>query len=711
MIDKESEKGKSEDQKIIDRAKDFLQRAMDAEVQNRQEGLIALKFSKLGEQWNANDVQSRQLEARPCLTINKTEAFCKQVTNQQRQQRPRIKVHAVSGGADVKIADIIAGICRHIEVNSSADTAYDTAFDSAVHIGWGYFRLRHDFISETSFDQDIFIDTVDNPFSVYFDPNSTLPDGSDQIECLITDNISKKQFKLQYPHANDGSNFIDGGSGDDLTDWLSVNDIRIAEYYYIETVKDELVLLSDKSAIWANELPAPDILQASNIIEIARRPSFRRQVKWCKLTAMDVLEKRDVPGRYIPVIPVYGECVVIDGKRRRFGLVKHAMDPQRMFNFWRTATTESVALAPKAKWLMADGQDEGFENEWANANVATYPVLHARQRDSEGAPAERPERLQPEPPPAGMIENANLMGEDLSTVLGIVDPAQRITGNVSGKALNSEKQQSDNSTFHYYDNLTRSICHAGKIILEWTPKIYDTERVLRIIGEDGRPDQVTVNQREEVEGVKTILNDVTVGVYDVVMDTGPGYNSKRIEAVDTFMQLLATPLGEEVAKVGADLAVRAMDFPGAEDLADRLAAANPLAQIDEKSDVPPQAQMQIKGLQQQLEQAGQQIQSLEMQMKYRGDIEDKKQSAETNREHMRLVSKAHDVETASKDKLQANREDNAAWMTDTHVKATTALSVAEINAMRQLLSDKMGHAAAKELQQVVEEEEEEIASA
>lgn len=707
----DDEKGKSEDQKIIDRAKDYLNRVMDAETQNRQEGLIALKFSKLGEQWQANDVQSRQLEARPCLTINKTEAFCKQVTNQQRQQRPRIKVHAVSGGADVKIANIIEGICRHIEVNSNADTAYDTAFDSAVHIGWGYFRLRHDFISDKSFDQDIFIDTIDNPFTVYFDPNSTLPDGSDQMECLISDQMPRKQFKLQYPHANDGSSFIDGGQGDEMVEWLSEDTIRIAEYYYIETVKAELVLLSDKSTVWADELPEPDVFAGSGLTIVARRPSYRRNVKWCKLTAMNVLEKRDVPGRYIPVVPVFGECVVIEGKRRRFGLVKHAMDPQRMYNFWRTATTESVALAPKAKWLLADGQDEGYENEWGSANIATRPVLHYKQVDTEGRPAGPPTRIQPEPPPSGMIENANLVGEDLTSVLGIVDPAQRITGNVSGKALNSEKQQSENATFHYYDNLTRSISHTGRIILGWIPPVLDTERVMRIIGEDGRPDQVTINQRETVEGVEKILNDVTVGTYDVVMDTGPGYNSKRIEAVDTFMQLLATPLGEKVADAGSDLAVRAMDFPGSDELADRLAAANPLSQIDDKSDVPPQAQMKIKQQEQQIQQMGEQLQAMEMQMKYRGDIEDKKQAAETNREHMRLVSKAHDVETQQNTKLQANREDNAAWMTDTHVKATTALSVAEINAMRQLLSDKMGHAAAKELQDTVEEEEKEVAEA
>jgi hypothetical protein len=699
---------KNSKQKLIDDAKDFLKRAMDAETQNRQEGLIAIKFAKLGEQWQSNDVQSRQLEARPCLTINKIGAYCNQVTNQQRQQRPRIKVHAVDNGADKKTAEIIAGICRHIEVNSSADTAYDTAFDSAVTMGWGYWRIRHDYIREDSFDQDIFIDTIDNPFSVYFDPMSTLPDGSDAQFCLITDQLSKSQFRQMYPGADDGSQFVVTGQGDDIAEWLTPDTIRIAEYYYVENMKDRLLMLSDGQTAWRSEVESSlDSMAAEGVMIVAERPSMRRVVKWCKLTAMEILEERVWPGRWIPVIPVYGERVVVDGRRRKFGLVKHAMDPQRMYNFWRTATTESVALAPKAKWLMADGQDEGYENEWSQANVATYPVLHYRNIDSMGQAVPPPQRLQPEPPPQGAIEAAMLIGEDLSSVLGIIEPAQRIGGNVSGKALNSEKQQSDNATFNYYDNLTRSICHTGRIIVDLIPKIYDTQRVVRILGEDGRPDQVTINQVDEIGQV---LNNVGVGTYDVVMDTGPGYNSKRQEAVEAFVNILNSPLGEEVAKVGADLAIRMMDFAGSDTLADRLAAANPLAQIDEKSDVPPQAQMQIKSLQAQLEQQGQAMQALQIQLKSRSDVVQMQESAETQREHMRLTTKAHDVESRDATQLQKNREDNAAWMTDTAIKSHTALSVAEIGAVKEILKHHLGQEAAEKLAAKADEEERELSN-
>lgn len=695
------------DRKVIDAAVDFLHRCTEAEGTNRQEGLEALRFSKLGQQWPAEIQNSRQLESRPCLTINKVEAFCKQVTNQQRQQRPRIKVHAVNDIADVKIADIIAGICRHIEVNSNADTAYDTAFDSTVHIGWGYWRIVTDYTKPDSFDQDIYIHSIDNPFSVYFDPNSVLPDGSDAEECLITDLIPRKAFKRQYPNAEDGSGFTQTGLGDNTADWITPEDVRVAEYFYVERKTATLCLLSDKSKAWKDDLPNENVLAQKGLEIVSERESYKQVVKWCKLTMMEVLEEREWAGRWIPVVPVYGDVVVIDGKRQKYGLVKHAKDPQVLYNFQRTAEIESIGMAPKAKWLMAAGQDEGFEQEWLRANVSALPILHYNKRDINSEECAAPERLQPEPPPTGLMESALTASQDLTSVLGIVDPAMRISGNVSGKALNSEKQQSDNSNFHYYDNLTRSICHTGKIILDLIPKIYDSERVIRIIGEDGRPSMENVNQPNPDDPMGKLLNDVTVGEYDVVMDTGPGYNSKRIEATEAMMPLMAN--NEELFKVAGDLVFRNMDFPGAEQIADRLAAANPLAQIDEKSPVPPQAQMKLKQQEQQIQQMQQMIQSLQMEMKHKGSIVQMQEESETNREHMRLVSKAHDVEAQQATKLQANREDNAAWMHDTQIKAHTALSVAEINAMRQLLSDRLGHDAAEKLQSKVAEEEKEIA--
>ena len=395
---------------------------------------------------------------------------------------------------------------------------------------------------------------------------------------------------------------------------------------------------------------------------------------WYKMTALEILEQREWPGRWIPIIPVEGNKVTVDGRIKRFGLVRYAKDPQRMYNYWRTAMTESVALAPKAKWLLAEGQDEGHEHEWATANVSAKASLRYKQTDIDGRPAPPPQRLQPEPPPSGAMESAIAISEDLQTVLGVVDPAQKIQGNVSGKALLGERQQSDNSNFHYYDNLTRSIRHTGKIILDLIPFIYDTERVMRIIGDDGNPKLVTINGVDEVGQV--VQNNVTIGEYDVVMDTGPGLNTKRQEAVEAMLPLVGQ--NEELFKIAGDLIFRNMDFPGAQIIADRLAAVNPLANIDEQSDIPPQAQLAIKQMQQQLQQAGMLVQSLQGELKTKMGIQQMREDAETAREHMRLTAQVHNKE-----------QENIAWMHDIALKANTSLNVEELRGMVQLLVKKM----------------------
>ena len=680
---------------LIQEAQEFLTMSSEADSYNRAMAVNDLKFVN-GDQWPADLNSKREADSRPCLVINKLDGFCRQVSNQQRQQRPRIKVHPTNTQATKKIADVITGLCRHIEVNSNADSAYDTAFDLAVKSGWGYWRVNTDYVREDSFDQEIYIDAIDNPFTVYWDPNSTLPDGSDADKCMVTDVISKERFRREYPGFDDGSNFSHRGTGDTSPEWVTKEDIRIAEYFYIQRTKAKLVMLSTKEAVWKDELPPNELLASYGISIVGERDSWKRKVKWAKVTAMDVLEERDWAGRFIPIVPVYGNIAVIEGKRHKFGMVRFGKDPQRMINYWESAATESIALAPKAKWVMAEGQDEGHETEWNRSNMTSAQTLRYKQTDINGQPAPPPERLQPEPPPVGILQALQTATGNLRDVLGVVDPAQRIAGNVSGKALNAEKQQSDNSTFHFYDNLTRSIQHTGRIILDLIPKIYDEERVMRIIGDDGRPDLIMINEQKTTAEGQVIENNVKVGEYDVVMDTGPGYNSKRIEAVEAMAPLMAEP---EIMKIIGDLYFRNSDFPGAEVIADRLAAMNPLSQIDEKSDVPPQAQMMIKQLQQQLQQMQQQLQAAGMEIKYKANLEQMKQDNETKRELMRVTGKAHDTETWAKQDSQEAQMNDATKRFDTETKAHSAMTVEEIKGHIALLLARINERAAKEAEQ------------
>jgi Phage P22-like portal protein len=656
---------------IIEEAKQFLKLANDADTMNRQEALEDLKFASGGDQWPVDLQNSRNLESRPVLTINKLDGYCRQVTNQQRQQRPRIRVHATNTAEDAAEAKVIQGMIRHIEVNSNADNAYDNAYNYAVRMGWGYIRVDHRYVREDSFDQEIYIDPIDNPFTVYLDPNSIAVDGSDQERCLITTMMSKVQFREMYPNAMETS-FLPRGTGDSQSEWITKEDIRIAEYWYTVREKATLYQLSDGSSRFADGRDFFKRIEAAGLTILNERESVKKTIKWKKLTAIEVLEERDWPGYYIPIIPVYGRHVVIGDKRKKFGMVRHAKDAQRMYNFWVTSLTESVALAPKAKWIMAEGQDEGHELDWAAANIKSMATLRYKQTDIDGNPAPPPQRLQPEPPPAGVMAAAQEINNDMATIIGIYDPSQQLPGNMSGKALQGQQMQVDLTNFDLYDNLTKSMCHIGKIILDLIPKIYDTQRIMRIIGDDGKPQLLTIN---ELTAVGRVKNDVTVGQYDVVMETGPGYNSKRQEAVDAMLPLLQKP---ELFQVAGDLVFRNMDFPGAETIADRLAALNPLSQIDEHSEIPPQAQMMIKQGQAQVLQLTQQLQALQLAMKQRADIEQVKQSAETNRELMRQTTKAHNTESV----LQAR-------VHDANTRAVTSQNRVEIEAIADLLLHNM----------------------
>ena len=426
-------------------------------------------------------------------------------------------------------------------------------------------------------------------------------------------------------------------------------------------------MLADGSTGYKDEFKG----DPSQIIE--QRDTVKKEIWWAKITGMQVLEEGKWAGKYIPIIPVYGQQLIVENKRKKFGLVRQAKDPQRMYNFWQTSMTESIALAPKPKWLIAEGQDEGHETEWAQANIKSTATLRYKQVDIDGRPAPVPSRIQPESPPAGIMAASASISQDLQAVIGIVDPNQQPTGNISGKALNGQQQQVDMSNFHFYDNLTRSQRHLGKVILDLVPKIYDSERVMRIIGDDGKPDLVSLNSYgADEEGVYKILNDTSVGEYDVVMDTGPGYNSKRQEAVTAMMPLLSAD--PALMQVAGDLFFRNMDFPGAEMIADRLAASNPMSQIDKKSKIPPQVQMQLAMSQQQMQVMQQQIQQLQMTIKQRQDIEGVKQQAETQRELMRQTAKAHNTESMLEARVH-----------DVNMRAISSQNKTEIESIMELL--------------------------
>lgn len=677
-------------QSIAAEARARLKLCKDADGQNRISAMEDLRFAA-GDQWPAEIEMQRKLDRRPCLTINKTDTFIRSTVNNMRQQRPRIKVHPVSDGADEVKAKILQGLVRHIEVNSNADYASDTAADFQVRMGWGYMRVNSRYVAEDSFDQELYIDGVKNPFTVYFDPSSISPDGEDAGWCIITERMKKDAFKKQYPSAK-VVGMADLGGGDDVAEWANNEEIVVAEYYRIEETPEKLFLMSTGQKVFESDMPPSDVLESAGIYPIHERMSMRREVKWSKITAIEELEKRDVPGKRIPVFPVYGAELMDNGKTIRYGMVRQLKDPQRMYNFWRTQETELVALAPKAPWVMAEGQDEGHEQEWNSANTKNYSSLKyvpVVGPDNQMLPP--PMRQQPQAIPAASVNAAKGASEDMKAVAGMFDPALGAEGNeTSGTMVRQRQQQSDLSNFHFYDNFTRTYRAIGKYIVDVAPVYYDTERVIRIIGEDNRPETVTINK----QGVDEVLNDVTTGTYDVVMETGPGYQTKREEAFAFMLEMgkAFPPLFE----VAGDLIMRQSDNPGASDIADRLASANPLAQAgkDLPENIDPKAKQIIVQLQGQLQQMQKQVQQLSMekqahvfgvQAKTEGDL---KRAAlveehETHRVALKELGADERQQRELATRLQIEGMGDSTSLQETIIDARTNLEIAHKQALQR----------------------------
>lgn len=663
-----------------------MELAVEADSGNRAEMLEDLKFSH-GEQWPAEIKMQRELERRPCLIINKTDAFVRSVVNNMRQQRPRIKVHPVADGADQQKADLIEGLFRHIEVNSNADLAYDTAADGQVRMGLGYFRICADYVDEKSFDQELLIERIKNPFSVYFDPSSTQPDGLDAQWCVIVDRIRKEEFKLLYPNATD-QDFQPSGEGDGRESWSTREETLIAEYWRIEMVPDKLFKLASGETVFKSDAPegkeVGDFLGNSIIIDM--RDSMKRTVRWSKVTKTQELESREWGGRYIPIIPVYGSEMIQNGRVMRFGMVRQLKDPQKMYNFWRTQETEFVALAPKAPWLIVEGQIENHEDEWATANIKNHSTLTwTPVLDENGNPTPPPQRIQPTPPPAASINAAMSASEDIKAVAGMFDPALGAPGQeTSGTMVAQRQMQSDLSNYHFYDNLTRSIRAAGVILLDLVKIYYSGERVIRIIGADGNPDTVTINQQQADE----ILNDVTTGRYDVIMETGPGYSTRRQEASSHMLEMVkAFP---QLAQIAGDLIVGQMDWPGAQQLAERLAMANPLAQAQSQmpQDLDPKAKAVVGQLMGQLQKAQQQLQQLQQEKAAKVFGVQEREKAVTDREIMKEMAETQRMHFQEQQEHERNRANNEAWMQETHMKVGTSLQETLIDAQVSLATDK-----------------------
>ena len=594
-------------------------------------------------------MQGQTINARPTLTINKLPQHVRQVTNDQRQNRPGAKVIPVDDNADVEVAEVFNGMIRHIEYISDADVAYDTACENQVAYGEGYIRLLTEYCDDKTFDQDIKIGRIRNSFSVYMDPLIQDPTGADAKWCFITEDVTKAEYERMYPDAAPISTLQSLGVGDQsISNWLNEDTVRIADYYYIDYDKATLNLYPGNATAFEGT-PEDKELRAIYGKPKRNRVSDRPKVKYCKINGYEILEEREWAGKWIPVIRIVGNEFEVDGRLYVSGLVRNAKDAQRMYNYWVSQEAEMLALAPKAPFIGYGGQFEGYEDKWKTANTNNWPYLEVNPdvTDGQGAVLPLPQRAQPPMASSGLLQAKAGAAEDIKATTGQYNASLGQGGNErSGKAILARQREGDVGTYHYGDNLARGVRHIARQLIDLIPKIYDTQRIARVIGEDGdtkmakiNPDQpMPVNKIVDENGIviEKIYNP-GVGKYDVVATTGPGYATKRQEALEAMAQLLQG--NPQLWTVAGDLFVKNMDWPGAQEMSARFKKTiDP--KILESGDKSPElqaAEQQMQAMGAEMEQMHQMLQnvgkSIEVQEQRRKDYEAeiKAYQAETQR--------------------------------------------------------------------------------
>lgn len=556
------------------------------DADNRDDALEDLRF-KAGDQWKAADRKAREDAGRPCLTVNRMRQFVLQIANDIRQMRPSVHVLPVDGESDPTIAGIYEGLIRQIEYRSKAHIAYGHGAEDAISCGIGHWRITSDYVDDSTFDQEIRIKQILDPLSVVWDAAAVAIDRSDARHCFVIDAISDDDFKLRFgKFKNFGSDMPSShNEGNDGLRWREDDHVRIAEYFYLKAEKRTLIMTQDGATIDITDFARNDVAMFFG------EPRAERKVdayKVCRqlMDGEDYLgESEELPGRFIPIVPVVGAQVACDGKVIRSGIIRDAKDPQRLYNIWRSSGAEVIGASPKAPWLVTFDMVKGLEGYWSNANRSNLPYLPYNVDPQ--APTQRPERQAPPTAPQAMWAEAQVAADDMKATTGIYDAALGAKSNeTSGVAIRARDLQGDTSNYHFADNLKAAIMRTGEILVDMIPRIYDAERMIRILGPNDEEQFVAINA--QVEGVDgpVLINDLSHGRFDVRVDMGPSYSTARQEA----QEMMAEAMKAQPAlwQIIGDLYFKNSDYPGSEEIAERMKKAMPPEIIGEEEGEQPQ---------------------------------------------------------------------------------------------------------------------------
>jgi hypothetical protein len=629
---------------LIREARERWNRAAEAEEQQRGRIVLAKKF-RAGDQWHAAIKAAREGKdpeqgkspqpGRPCLVVDRLSQPVRQVSNTIKNASFGFDVLPAGGSSDQDTADIFKGYLRWMMNNSRGESPIEWAADQAIEGGIGWFRLRTDYINETwdgelteeAMWQALFMERITNNLTVYCDPSAMRPTRSDAQWMFVTEDISRDEFERLYPNADIrglDAFMSTGDMGKRTGEWVSESTVRIAEYYRIEYTNRHLYQLQDGSVVEEKPDDKADI-KAERVMRV---PS----VKCDKINAVESLQQFEWVGSRIPLIPVLGEELNVDGQVHLRGVIEEGMDAQRMVNYTYSGAMEIFALAPKNAPMVAAGAVANYKQIWQTRNIINHAYLPFDPWDQEGKEYPTPMLDTTEPPIQAAVELMRVSEDAIKATtstgdasLGNTNPNER-----SGRALQALQAQSDLANSNYPDNVKRALIYAGELAVEIIPKITTKGQIIHILGMDDEPEQVMVGQPyqegpngqpqpsppnitpeiAQLEGSLHKFYDLNNGRYAVTVSVGKATATKREEGAQALGELIPH-LPPEMAAVATPDYVEQLSFPGSHKIAEKLRNALP-PQLQDKNDqpqIPPAVQAQMQQMQAELQKAQQFIQT------------------------------------------------------------------------------------------------------
>lgn len=560
---------------LIKEIRDNLEQAWQAERDNRRDAAVDLAFLA-GDQWPDAVRRDREGANRPMLTINCLPQFVRQVTNDIRQSDLSIKALPVDDKSDPELARVYNGIIRQIQYQSSADHVYASAAEHQCACGIGWFRVVTEYVDDSAWDQEIKVKLIRNPLSVYWDPAASVMEFETAMWAAVVEGWPVEHFKARYPNKAVVDVEVTGDDAESRLFWRTKEEIRVAEYWKKVPYQKTLALLENGETVDITEIGEA---QAGLMPIVKTRKQQAYKIESYLVSGAEVLEGPfQWAGKHIPLVPVVGAEVPLEKQTIRYGVIRHARDPQQLYNYERTAFAESIALAPKSPWLVTSKMISAFKSMWQTANSKNHPFL---VYDPDPGQPGGPKREHPPEIPMAYVQASQISNDDMKRTTGIYDASLGQRSNeTSGRAIMARQREGDVANYHFSDNLKRSLEHCGRILLDLIPKVYDNERVVRVLGDDDSEDMVPINHvvpgMLDKAGNPVMINDLSSARFDVRVTIGPSYSTRRVEASDQLMAFLqAIP---NAAPLVGDLVAKMQDWPLADEIAKRL-----------KNMLPPQA--------------------------------------------------------------------------------------------------------------------------